>query len=161
MTHRSAGIHPVREPNKINDSSTTSTRNNNGARRDSIAQSEGDVPKKTGSTRTDGVADASGLSRSNSLARRDSVIQRRGSMIRRDNQALMETNDGDGRESVTQDSGMTDLTEATQYEQGRLLMKTKIYNNIVCNYFIKKKEEERKKKKSSVVVCKATGSYIL
>ncbi|XP_030828822.1 uncharacterized protein LOC100892652 isoform X1 [Strongylocentrotus purpuratus] len=117
MTHRSAGIRPVCEPNKTNDSGTTSTRNNNGGRRDSIAQSEGDVPKKIGSTRTDGAL-ADGLTRRNSLARRDSVIQRRGSMIRRDNQALMETNDGDGRESVTQDSGMTDLTEATQYEQG-------------------------------------------
>nr|XP_054752216.1 uncharacterized protein LOC129257830 isoform X1 [Lytechinus pictus] len=109
MTHRSAGIHPVSATKQIDDSNTTSTRINRGARRDSMAQSEGDVPKNAGLT--------DGLSRRSSLTRRESVHRMREGTMRRDSRALLETT-ADGRESVTQDSGMTDLTEATQYEQG-------------------------------------------
>ena len=110
MTHRSAS--------KMDESSKTSTRYNNGARRDSMAQSEGGVPKKAGSSRTDNASFTDVLYRGNSVARRDSVTHIRGSVNRRNSNTLMETND-DGRESVTQDSGMTDLTEATHYEQGK------------------------------------------
>ncbi|XP_041460732.1 uncharacterized protein LOC121411908 isoform X1 [Lytechinus variegatus] len=109
MTHRSAGIHPVSATKQIDDSNTTSTRINRGARRDSMAQSEGDVPKNAG------LSD--GLSRRSSLTRRESVHRMREGTMRRDSRALLETT-ADGRESVTQESGMTDLTEATQYEQG-------------------------------------------
>ena len=118
MTHKA---HLYREPSKVDESNMA--RKNSTSRTDSVAKMDGGGSRRNSLARRDSTTRIDGPPRSTSLARRDSMLLRRESMHRRDSIAQSESKNG-GRESVTQDSGMTALTEATHttgtYEKGTI-----------------------------------------